>query len=217
MKKTHIVVVLDRSGSMASCKADTIGGFNTLLEDQQKQEGEAVFTLTQFDTEYDIVYNGVDIKKVKPLDGITFVPRGATALLDAIGRTIEATKAVVRPGGGTCKDCPDFKQETGVVFVVITDGEENSSQEFNHDQIMNMIKQCREQFRWEFVFLGAQENAIQQGVQLGFYLHNTARYSSSEAGTQNAYVTVSNCVSSYRSGGELSSFSDEDRKDMLKD
>lgn len=131
--RTEIVVVLDRSGSMACIANDTTGGFNAFVKEQREAPGEAFLTLAQFDNQYDIVHKQVPIEEVPDL---SFHPRGGTALLDAIGRTINETKtrlASQRPGADA------------VVFVVITDGEENSSREFKKDQIKSMIEERENQ------------------------------------------------------------------------
>src|ERR1035437_3209746 len=145
---THISVVLDRSGSMSSIASDTIGGFNTFLKTQKEAVGTCTFSLMQFDNEHTIIHDGVDINEVPDLDATTFVPRGGTALWDAIGRTIHATGAYL----GKMKEADRPEK---VVFVIITDGDENSSREFSHAKVREMIKHQTDKYQWGIIFLGA--------------------------------------------------------------
>jgi Mg-chelatase subunit ChlD len=156
---TDIVVVLDRSGSMASIVDDTIGGFNAFVDRQKKGEGHARLTLVEFDHEYTVVYERKDIHDVPQLDQRTYVPRGNTALLDAIGRTIIAIR------GAIAVDRPS-EQPAHVVFVIITDGMENSSSEFTRSQILEMIRAHQEE-GWEFLFFGANQDAIGEAASMG--------------------------------------------------
>jgi hypothetical protein len=189
---THISVVLDRSGSMSSCKSDVIGGYNQLVEDQKKAEGTATLTLAQFDTEYEVLSDMVDLKSAKGLTDKTFVPRGSTALLDAIGRTIVDTDASIL--GMDEKDRPE-----NVIFVIITDGEENASRETSRDQAMQMINSHRTEKQWEFVFIGANQDAIQGGASIGVRASSAMTYDSTGIGTRAMYTTLSDSLSTYRS------------------
>jgi len=189
---THISVVLDRSGSMASCKKDVIGGFNQLLEDQKKIKSEATLTLAQFDNEYEILYDTVELSAVKDLSDKTYTPRGGTALLDAIGRTIVDTDASIL--GMDEKDRPE-----NVIFVIITDGEENESRNTSRDQAMQMIDSHRTEKQWEFVFIGANQDAIQGGASIGVRASSAMTYDSTGQGTQIMYATLSKSIGNYRS------------------
>jgi acyl-CoA synthetase (AMP-forming)/AMP-acid ligase II len=157
---TDIVVVLDRSGSMASVVDDTIGGFNSFVDRQKKGEGFARLTLVEFDHEYHVVYERRDIHEVSPLDRRSYVPRGNTALLDAIGRTIIAVR------GAIAVDRPS-ERPGQVVFVIITDGMENASREFTRSQILEMIRAHQEEEEWEFLFFGANQDAIGEAASMG--------------------------------------------------
>lgn len=202
---THISIVLDRSGSMASCATDTIGGFNTFLRQQQDAPGDATLTMAQFDTVYEVLQSAKAIKEVPPLSSTTFVPRGSTALLDAIGRTVVDTGAFL----GTLDESARPEK---VVFVVITDGMENASCEFTQQQINDMITHQREVYRWEFVFLGANQDAISAGVDLGVAATASMTYAANGAGSKALYDSVSANLVSYRSGAVQSmSFTKEDR------
>ncbi len=193
-----ISIVLDRSGSMASIKDDTIGGFNTFVSEQQKVEGEGSLTMVQFDTEYEFVHKAVPLKKVPPLDDTTFVPRGMTALLDAIGRTLEYTGARL----GKMKKAARPDQ---VLFVIITDGEENSSKEFRLEQINRMIGERKGKDRWQFLFIGANQDAIQAGAELGIDAGNTYAFDADSEGTQQMFQKMAGSTVAYRASGEAQS------------
>jgi uncharacterized protein YxeA len=192
---TDITIVLDRSGSMQIVKKDTIGGFNTFLKEQQKAPGTASITLHQFDDVYETVLNGVDIKRAAPLNETTYVPRGWTALLDAIGNSILST-------GERLGRIPEADRAGKVVFVIITDGEENKSHSFTLDRIQTMITHQREKYAWEFVFLGANQDAIQAGTRMGMLAGQTMTYASNSMGTKGAFAAVACNVASYRSTGQ---------------
>jgi len=205
---TDINIVLDRSGSMSSVRDDTIGGFNTFLQSQKEAPGEAQLTLVQFDHEYEIVYNGVDVQSVSELTTKTFVPRGSTALLDAIGRTINST-------GARLAEMPEEERPGKVIFVILTDGEENSSAEFTKDQINEMIKLQTEIYNWDFVFLGANQDAIKTGASIGIVAGNAMTYAATADGVGDTYRSSGASMTAYRVGDvDLKSkfFSDEDRK-----
>jgi len=201
---TDITVVLDRSGSMASVVNDTKGGFDHFVDDQKKAPGQANLTLVQFDTIYDFVHQGKPIAEVPPL---VFEPRGGTALLDAIGRAINET-------GARLKAMPESDRPAKVVFVIITDGEENASKEFTKDRINDMIKHQRDAYKWEFVFLGANQDAIQAGTQLGIAPLNSMTYAHNSKGVQAAFHTTSMNMRSFRAGSAVNmAYSEEDRKE----
>jgi hypothetical protein len=205
-KFTQIVVVLDRSGSMQSIKSDTIGGFNQFLDEQKKLKGKAKMTLVLFDDQYDVVFTDVDIQDVKDLDDNTFVPRGLTALLDATGKTINSTYSAIK--SAKKKDKPEQ-----VVFVVITDGMENNSKEFTREALFNMITEMKEKDKWEFMFLGANQDAISEGGQYGFDAGSSLTYGANEKGVSTSYAMMSDKIGSYRSMGKMKSFTDEERNE----
>ena len=207
---TDIGIVLDRSGSMESVKSDTIGGFNTFLADQKQAPGDATITLAQFDNVYEVVYSAIPVKEAKPLDNSTFVPRGATALLDAIGRTIHDM-------GKRLEAIPEGQRPEKVVFVILTDGFENASREFSAEKINELITHQRDVYKWEFVFLGANQDAIATASKLGVSLPNSLTYAANAAGTQQAFTSVSRNVVSYRANLTKSlGFTDEDRERQRK-
>ncbi len=200
-----IVVVLDRSGSMAAAIDDTIGGFNGFLEEQKRAEGLARLTLTRFDHEYEIVYEREDIARVPPLDRSTYVPRGNTALLDAIGRTIGALGARIAADA-------EAERPWKVVFVILTDGQENASREFTRSRILEMIREKEQEAGWEFVFLGANQDAIAEARSIGIAADKAASWTSSKA----AYEMYSKKLSTLRKDKDSRALSldDEDRKDL---
>jgi Mg-chelatase subunit ChlD len=203
---TDISVVLDRSGSMESVRSDTIGGFNTFLKEQQACPGRANLSLIQFDDHYEVVHASKTIGEVPALTSQTFVPRGSTALLDAIGRTINDT--------GARLSAMDEESRPGkVVVVILTDGHENSSHEFTKAKINEMITRQREAYAWEFVFLGANQDAIAVGQGMGFVGANAMTYAPNAAGTEAAFVATSANLRSYRTGTSTTTgYSDADRE-----
>ncbi len=206
MKKNHteIAVVLDKSGSMGSCVNDTIGGFNTFLEDQKKVQGTANFTLMQFDTNYHIIHDGIDIQNAKFLDNKNYNPSGMTALHDAVGRTINSI-------GQRLDKMPDHEKPEHVIIVIITDGEENSSVEFQKDNIASMIKHQQEKYNWKFTFLGADIDAWDIARSLNIDSNVTMKFAKNKKGISDAYCSVSSNMAQMRSGAKADmSYSQED-------
>ena len=188
---THITVILDKSGSMGTCLNDTIGGFNQFLKTQKEIKGEASATIVQFDDRYNMMVDMKPLTDIEDLNDKTYVPGGFTALLDAIGKTINSVKAQIE--NKAKKDKPEK-----VIFVIITDGEENSSKEFNRDQIMSMIESNKKENNWEFVFIGANQDAIKSGGNIGINRGSTLNYVADAKGTQIMYCSLSSSMSNYR-------------------
>lgn len=195
---THIAVLLDRSGSMESIKADTEGGFKTFLAEQKAQPGKATIALSQFDTIYDVVYGPTDIQSAPPLK---LDPRGGTALLDGMGRFIVET-------GEFLASLPEDERPGNVVFVTITDGEENSSREWTRDRVFDKVKEQTDVFGWTFVFLAANQDAIQAGARLGVAAGTSMTYDSRNVGS--TYSTLSASVTRSRVGSSAA-FTDAER------
>ena len=193
---THIGIVLDRSGSMASMKKDVIGGFNTFIEEQNKVEGEATITFAQFDTQYDLLQDFTKLSNVPVLTDHVFQPRGSTALLDAMGKSLTDVRSKV-------KTMDEEERPEKVIFVFITDGEENASHEYNKDRVFKMIEDLRdeEEINWEFVFIGANQDAIQAGNGLGVRQGRSINYDASGAGTQVMFASLTSGMNNYRSKG----------------
>lgn len=178
----EIVVILDRSGSMASIRDDVIGSFNTFLKEQQEVKGAANLSLIEFDHQYKVVYDAEPIDKVKPLTLETYVPRGSTALNDAIGDTLTTM----------------FKEgPKRAVISIITDGQENSSIKFKTDQIKSMIKDA-EGRGWQVNYLAANQDAFAVGSTLGVLAANIVNFVADSAGTQSAYKALNKMSSDYR-------------------
>lgn len=197
---THISILVDRSGSMASIKTDTEGGVNTLLNDQAKEPGRATLALAQFDTEYETVYGPGDLQAAPKF---VLTPRSSTALLDAMGRSITET-------GEYLASLPEDQRPAHVIFVVATDGYENASREWTRERVFELVKQQREQYGWTFIYLGANQDAIQVGASMGFAVGQTITYDATREGTQSVYASTSSIVRGARKGGRTS-FSDADR------
>jgi Mg-chelatase subunit ChlD len=205
---THIAVILDRTGSMESIRDDTIGGFNAFLTEQKQQPGKATLTLVQFDSQdpYEVIHQVKTIKEVSELTKETYVPRASTPLLDAIGRGINDLEKCLA-------DMKEDSRPSKVVFVVITDGQENASREFRRDQILKMITEKEKQNSWQFVFLSADLDAINDAMDHGFQAKAAMAFDQTGVGVKNAWASVSQNIANYRSSRAKDvSFSEEDRK-----
>lgn len=204
---TDITVILDRSGSMSSVRKDMEGGLNQFFDDQKKVPGRCVASLFQFDTEHDVVFSGMNISDVPKVE---LVPRGGTALLDAIGRTL----AVL---GERFKAMPEHERPGKVIVIIVTDGQENSSLEFRLDAIKKAIETQRDTYKWEFVFLGANQDAIQEAAQLGVVGANAMTYAANSGGIHNAYASLDSNVTRCRVEPKQSmSFSTAQRQEQAE-
>ena len=192
--KAEIVCVIDRSGSMASISQDAIGGFNTFLAEQKKVPGEATLTYVQFDTDYEVVHENKPLNDVPDIDSKTYVPRGATALLDAIGKTIESV-------GKRLSGLAESLRPDKVIFVILTDGEENSSHEYSKAKIKEMITHQKDVYQWEFIFLAANQDAFAEGVKLGIDIKDTSNFAATGKGVRQAYGIATASAAAYRSEG----------------
>ncbi len=188
---SEIIFVVDRSGSMQSIAEDMKGGFDTFIAKQKETPGECRVTLTQFDDQYDTVYVARLLDLVTPLE---LIPRGMTALCDAIGTTINAT-------GARLAKMHEDDRPSQVLFVIITDGGENASSEFKRERIFEMITHQREKYSWEFVFLGANQDAIAVGTSLGVSAGNSVTYQASSVGSKALFQGLSQNVATYRASG----------------
>lgn len=205
---THITFVLDKSGSMDTLQNDTIGGFNRFVEDQKKVAGEATMTLVLFDTVYDVRHSGLALASVPALDRSTYIPSGCTALHDAVGRAIRETGIFLR-------DKPEEQRPSKVVFVILTDGEENSSHETTLKQIQEMIKVQTDQFKWQFVYLGVGIDAFVSGAQLGIPKSATANVAAQGQNVGVAYAAMSRNLADVRTGVSCCCcFTEHERKTM---
>lgn len=189
---TEMVFILDRSGSMYSLTDDTIDGYNSLLSKQRKEEGEAFVTTVLFDHKYELLHNHVDIKDIQPLTEKEYFARGCTALYDAVGRTINDI-------GNRLSNTPEEERPEKVVVVIVTDGFENSSCEFDKETVKNMIEHQQDKYSWVFMFLGANMDAEKEASDLGIKKGYSKTYTASKAGTTSVYSAVSCAMTATRS------------------
>lgn len=189
---TELVCILDRSGSMSGLESDTIGGFNHFLKTQQVQEGEAVLSTILFDHEVKVLYDRCPVKAVRPLTGREYVPRGTTALLDALGGTL---RHIWRNQGQLRKE---YQPEKTIVMI-ITDGYENSSCRYSLRQVQGLIHRCKKA-GWEFLFLGANMDAVEAASRLGMEENDAANYVNDARGQKLAYACMAETVSCMRQG-----------------
>ncbi len=192
MKKnlTELVFILDKSGSMAGLERDTIGGFNSMLDKQKRAGGECRITTVLFDNRYELLHDRIDIQAVGPMTEQEYQVGGSTALLDAIGRTI---RKLVRVQRGTAED---YRAEN-VMFIIITDGEENSSREYSAQKIKSMIEE-EKKYGWEFVFLGANIDAVETAGRFGISADRAVDYVPDSAGTELNFQMMSEAVTAFR-------------------
>ena len=190
MKKglTELVFIIDRSGSMSGLEADTIGGFNGLLEKQKKETGEAYVSVVLFDDQTEVLYDRVDIQKVELMNDKQYYVRGCTALLDAVGGAIHHIKNVHRYAREE-----DLPEKT--LFIITTDGMENASHQYSYDKVRRMIEHEKEKYHWEFLFLGANMDAVQVAGRFGIKANRAVRYEHDEVGTRLNYEVMSKAVS----------------------
>lgn len=197
MKKgyTHITVVLDKSGSMASILSDTLGGFNTFLKGQKESAKDGdTFTLVQFSTGVpECQYKNADISKIPDLNALNYYPGGGTALLDCLGDTINEL-------GSHLRSLKEKDRPETVVFAIITDGEENSSIRFNKNQINELISKQRDVYKWNFTFLGANQDAIQEAAKYGIQSIYAMSYGTSKKEIGSTYDSLTRSVNAMKVG-----------------
>ena len=195
-KLTEIVFILDRSGSMAGLEDDTIGGFNAMVERQKKEEGEAFLSVVLFADRSEVICDRVDLKKAEPMTDRQYRVGGCTALLDAIGGAVHHISNVH-------KYAREEDRPARTVFVITTDGMENASRSYRYDEVRQMVKQAQENFGWEFLFLGANMDAIATARSFGFREDRAVRYKSDSAGTALNYSVVCEAVAKVRRSEEI--------------
>lgn len=204
---TDITLVVDRSGSMNGIREDAEGGVNAFISQQANEPGEASLTLVQFDAEYEFLYSGVPIQNVPKYD---LVPRGMTALLDGVGRAINET-------GERLAKMPEADRPGLVIFVVMTDGRENSSREFTMPQVKEMIKRQQNVYNWHFTFLGADQDAFAEAGGMGMHRSGVANYAKHKVA--GAYRATSGKVTRMRAQRRArqtvnNAFTQEEREEM---
>jgi len=207
--KSEIVIVLDRSGSMATIQKDMELGLAAFLKKQKKDIGECRVTCYQFDNEINKIFEDVDVQVVEK---IPLEPRGSTRLFDAIGLAINEVGARLRKEKE--KDRPE-----SIFFITITDGEENSSIEFDNKQIKEMIKHQEDKYSWKFIYLGANQDAFETGRKYGYDGNTSMTYNTTSAGVKNTFNVLSSGILCMRSSADMYAnyaFSDSERKSAIE-
>ena len=210
MKKglTELVFILDKSGSMSGLEADTIGGYNSMLAKQQAIEGECHITTVLFDNNYELLHDRIDLKAVSAITEKEYQVGGSTALLDAIGRTIHKI-------GNAQKHTADDYCAEKVMFVIITDGEENASREYTAEKVKALIEQKKTKYGWEFIFLGANVDAVQTAGQFGIAPERAVDYLADSEGTELNFKVMGAAVETFREAGTIDETCFEEiRKDV---
>ncbi|NLA83065.1 MAG: VWA domain-containing protein [Clostridiales bacterium] len=209
MKKglTELVFILDRSGSMAGLETDTIGGFNAMLKKQKSVEGECRITTVLFSNDYELLHDRIDIRAVSSISHKEYFVGGSTALIDAIGRTIHKIEKVQR------QTAEDYCAEN-VMFVIITDGQENSSYEYSAEQVKQMIEYQKTKNGWEFIFLGANIDAVETAGHFGISANRAQNFHADSNGVEINFRVMSDMVTEFR---ESSTIPEDWNKEIQKD
>ncbi len=207
----HVSVILDRSGSMQSIKDDIIGGVNEFVRKQREDPGFMTLSLAQFDNEYEVIHDFVNLNDVPELTDKTYQPRNVTALLDAIGRTINST-------GNYLNNLDENAKPSKVLFLIVTDGLENASKEFTREKVFGMITHQEKEYNWEFVYIGANQDAIAEGGRIGTSVANSVNYTANQVGTQSMFEGVSHQVTRNKLmvGKKAGDFFDNDIKNQIE-
>ncbi|MCD8005495.1 MAG: VWA domain-containing protein [Oscillospiraceae bacterium] len=208
MKKnlTEIVFILDRSGSMSGLEEDTIGGFNSMIEKQKKAEGEALVSTVLFDNTSEVIHDRANLHDIRPMTRDDYYVKGCTALLDAIGDAIHHIGNIhkyARP-----EDVPEH-----TIFVITTDGMENASRRYGSDKVKRMIERQKEKYGWEFLFLGANIDAVETARKFGIGADRAVKYHSDHKGTQLNYEVVGDAIACFRCAAPL----DESWKERIEE
>lgn len=194
MKKglTELVMILDRSGSMSGLEEDTIGGFNSMIRQQKKEEGEALVTVVLFDDQDEVLYDRTEIGKVEPMTDQQYYVRGCTALLDALGGAIHHISQVHKYARE--EDVPEK-----TLFIITTDGMENASRRYTYEKVRQMVEHEKEKYHWEFMFLGANIDAIEVAGRFGVAPNRAVRYENDKEGVNLNYAVMSDMITHARS------------------
>lgn len=206
MKKglTELVFILDKSGSMSGLESDTIGGYNAMLKKQQDVEGECRITTVLFDNNYEILHDRIDIRAVRPITEKEYFVGGTTALIDAMGRTIHKIINVQR-------NTDEAYRAEKVMFVIITDGYENASREYTADKVRALIRQQTDKYGWEFIFLGANIDAVETARHYGISPDRAQNYHADSDGIELNFRVMGEAITKYRHSNALP----EDWKDEI--
>lgn len=204
---TELVFILDKSGSMGGLVDDTIGGYNAMLEKQQAVEGECRITTALFDHTYELLHDRLDLKAVRPITTSEYYVGGSTALLDAIGMTIHKI-------GSAQKHTAEEHRAEKVIFIIITDGQENASRSYSLGMIKEQIEGQKTKYGWEFIFLGANIDAVHTASTFGIGADRAADYLADSEGVRLHYATMNNAVAEFR---KKATISDEHFKTLRED
>jgi uncharacterized protein YegL len=198
MKKglTELVFILDRSGSMGGLESDTIGGYNSMMEKQKKEPGEAIITTVLFDDQYELLHDRIKLSAISTITEKEYFVRGSTALLDAIGKSIHKIVNVQR-------HTAEEERAERVLFVITTDGMENASREYAYEDIRKMIEHEKEKYGWEFLFLGANIDAVSTAARFGIDSNRAVRFHADKKGTAVNYDVVCKTVASFRASNSI--------------
>lgn len=208
MKKglTELVMILDRSGSMSGLEHDTIGGFNSMIEKQKKEEGEACVSVVLFDHTSEVLYDRIPLEKVEPMTDKQYFVRGSTALLDAVGGAIKHIATIH-------KYARDEDRPEKTLFMITTDGMENSSRQFTYEGVKQLIEHEKEAYGWEFIFMGANIDAVAEAGRFGIHPSRAVNFVNDSAGQRLNYETMSNivgCARTAKSADEMCAAFDEE-------
>lgn len=195
-KFTEIVFILDRSGSMAGLEADTIGGFNSLIQKQKKEEGKALVSTVLFDDKTEVLHDRKELDKIEPLTDKDYYVRGCTALLDAVGGAIHHIGNVHKYA--RAEDRPEK-----TLFIITTDGMENASKRYGYEKVKQMIERQKKRYGWEFLFLGANIDAVSVAGQFGIAPEKAVRFHCDEQGTALNYRVLSETIAKVRCGAPM--------------
>lgn len=207
---TEIVFILDRSGSMRGLESDTIGGYNSLLEKQKKEEGEAIISTVLFDDAQEVLHDRVDLKKIQSITEEEYYVRGCTALLDALGGAIHHI-------GNVHKYAREEDRPEKTLFIITTDGMENSSYRYTYDKVKKMVERQKERYGWEFLFLGANIDAIEVAGRFGINADCAVNYKCDSIGTEINYRAISKAISRVREADDYASCAlDADWKEEIE-
>ena len=207
---TELVFILDRSGSMAGLEADTIGGFNAMIEKQKMQDGECYVSTVLFDNESEVIHDRVKLSEIKPMTDDDYTVRGCTALIDAIGGAIHHIGNIHKYA--RTEDVPE-----NTMFIITTDGMENASRRYSCDKVKAMIERQKEKYGWEFLFIGANIDAVETASRYGIGADRAVNYNADKEGTSIVYESVAKAVCNVRARAPLSAdWSDDINSDFVR-
>jgi hypothetical protein len=194
--KTELVFILDKSGSMHHLESDTIGSFNGLIDKQKREAGTALITTVLFNTSVKILHDRMDLQEVSLMTNKDYCPSGGTALLDAVGTTLRNVRH-------SYNDQLKEERPNKVMFIIITDGMENASREFTYKKVKEEIEKAKEKYDWEFLFIGANIDAVKEGSKFGIREDRSVRYHADTKGNEVIYSALEETMTNYRSGKKI--------------